>query len=60
MLKSYDIYLFAADKDVICGWHRFEAVDDKAALDVAEALVIRQPAELWQEITLVKRWDSGS
>ena len=59
VLKNYDLYLFAADKDLICGWHRFEAADDKAALDVADALVIRPPAELWHEITLVKRWEGS-
>jgi hypothetical protein len=58
--KSYDLYLFAAHKDLICGWHSFEAVDDKAALKVADALIIRPPAELWHEITLIKRWESGS
>jgi hypothetical protein len=60
VLKSYDLYLFAADKNLICGWHSFEAVDDHAALEVADVLVIQPPAELWQESTLIKRWEIAS
>ena len=56
-IKTYDLYLFASDGGVILGWHSFEARNDEAALEIAQPLVTQPPVELWQDSTLVKRWD---
>jgi hypothetical protein len=58
-MKTYDLYLFVADSDLIGGWHRFEAQSDEAAIAVAEGLAQRDPLELWRESSLVKRWEKG-
>lgn len=55
-MKTYDLYMFAADGEVILGWHSFDAADERAALEIAEGLVQQPPAELWQDSTLVRRW----
>ena len=56
-MKTYDLYLFATKRDVIVGWHRFDAPEDRDALKIAERLVRQPPAELWQGGALVKHWD---
>lgn len=56
---TYDLYLFAEGKNVILGWHSFEADEEGDALDLAEGLVQQPPAELWQGTVLVKRWERG-
>lgn len=55
-MKTYDLYLFAADWKIILGWHKFDASDDEAAIEVAQALVNQPPVELWRDGLLVKRW----
>lgn len=59
-MKTYDLYLFAKEKAVIVGWHRFDASQDSEALGIAENLVSQPPAELWQGGSLVKHWDSAA
>lgn len=54
---TFDLYLFAEGKDVVLGWHTFNADDESMALELAEGLVQQPPAELWQGSTLVKRWE---
>ena len=54
---TYDLYMFAENKDVVLGWHSFEAEAHQDALDLAEGLVQQPPAELWQGTALVKRWE---
>lgn len=56
-MKTYDLYLFAGDRQVILGWHSFEAENDEAALEIAQPLVTEPPVELWQDSTLVQRWE---
>jgi hypothetical protein len=58
-MKTYDLYLFAPDGKVIRGWHKFEASDDEAAIETAQALVRQPPVELWQQSMLVKRWETA-
>ena len=58
-MRTYDLYMFAADGKVIQGWHKFEAADDDAALAIAKALVKQPPVELWRESILVKKWEPG-
>ena len=55
-MKTYDLYLFVADGELIRGWHSFEAQSDEAAIEVAERLAQQVPLELWREESLVKRW----
>ena len=57
-VNKYDFYVFVAGKKVVCGWHSFEAATDDAALKIASDLLPSLPAELWQESTLIKRWES--
>lgn len=59
-MRTYDLYLFAEEGNVIVGWHRFDAPQDSEALAIAEGLVWHPPAELWQAGALVKRWDDQS
>ena len=54
---TYDLYLFAEGKNVVLGWHSFEADEESDAVDLAEGLVQQPPAELWQGTALVKRWE---
>jgi hypothetical protein len=56
-MKTYDLHQFAANGTVPIGWHRFEAADDEAALDIAQALAILPPMELWEDGILIKRWE---
>jgi hypothetical protein len=58
MRKTYDLYLFNTEREVISGWHSFDAAEDEEALKIAEGLVRQPPAELWQASALVKRWDN--
>lgn len=58
-MKTYDLYLFAKERDVIVGWHRFDASRDSDALEIAENLVSQPPAELWQSGALVKHWEGA-
>jgi hypothetical protein len=58
MRKTYDLYLFNTEQKVISGWHSFDAAEDEEALKIAEELVKKPPAELWQATALVKRWTS--
>ena len=58
-MMTYDLYLFAPDGKVIRGWHKFEASDDEAAMENAQALVRQPPVELWRDSLLVKRWDDA-
>ena len=54
---TFDLYLFADGKDVVLGWHSFDAEGESEALELAEGLVHQPPAELWQGSALVKRWE---
>lgn len=58
-MKTYDLYLFDVGPETLLGWHSFVAADEKTALEIAQALVLQPPAELWQEGRIVKRWDPG-
>lgn len=57
-MKTYDLYLFNSERQVISGWHKFDASKDEDVLKIAEELVKQPPAELWQATALVKRWDN--
>ena len=57
-MKTYDLYLFNSERQVISGWHKFDAAKDEDALKIAEELVKQPPAELWQATALVKRWEN--
>jgi hypothetical protein len=59
-MKTYDLYLFASDGDVILGWHSFDAAEDREALKIADSLVQLPPAELCQDGKLVKKWERPS
>jgi hypothetical protein len=54
---TYDLYLFAKEGGVVVGWHRFDALQDSDALEIADRLVSQPPAELWRDDSLVKQWD---
>ena len=56
-MKTYDLYMFLSESNLIGGWHSFEAESDGAAIEVAEGLAQQFPLELWQEGSLVKRWE---
>jgi hypothetical protein len=56
-METYELHHFAGDGKLPIGWHRFEAADDEAALEIAEALAILPPMELWRDNFLVKRWE---
>ena len=56
-MNTYDLYLFAKEKYLVVGWHRFDALRDDDALDIAAGLVLQPPAELWKSDSMVKRWD---
>jgi hypothetical protein len=55
-MKTYDLYLFASDREIILGWHSFDADGDERAVEVAAGLAQPGPLELWQDERLVKRW----
>ncbi len=59
-MRTYDLYMFAAEGQVIQGWHKFDAADDHAAIAIATALVKHLPVELWRESVLVKRWEPAA
>lgn len=56
-MKTYDLYLLANDREILLGWHSFEAANDEAAIEIAQALVTQPPAELCRDGALVKRWE---
>jgi hypothetical protein len=56
-MNTYDLYLFAKEGGVVVGWHRFDALQDSDALEIADRLVSQPPAELWRGGDLVKQWD---
>lgn len=57
-MKTYDLYLYATDRELILGWHRFEAEGDETAVQIAVGLAEQQtPLELWQDQSLIKRWE---
>jgi hypothetical protein len=57
-MKTYDLYLFASDREIILGWHSFDADGDEPAVEVAAGLAQQGPLELWQDERLVKRWEA--
>ena len=60
-MKTYDLYLFVSESDLIGGWHSFEAESDEAAIEVAEGFAQQAlPIELWKEVSLVKRWEPNA
>ena len=56
-MNTYDLYLFSGEKNLVVGWHRFDAPEDGKALEIAAGLVLQPPAELWKSDSLVRRWD---
>ena len=56
-MKTYDLYMFASGQAILLGWHRFEAVDEAAAIELAGGLARHPPLELHCEGLLIKRWD---
>lgn len=56
-MKTYDLYLFSPGREVISGWHSFEAAQDEGALEIADGLVKQPPAELWRDSVLAKCWE---
>ena len=56
-MNSYDLYLFDKEGGIVVGWHRFDALEDSDALEIADGLVSQPAAELWRGDLLVKQWD---
>ena len=56
-MNSYNLYLYDKEGGVVVGWHRFDALKDSDALEIADGLVSQPPAELWRGDLLVKQWD---
>lgn len=54
---TYNLYLFAKEGGVVASWHRFDALQDSDALEIADRLVSQPSAELWRGDSLVKQWD---
>ena len=55
-MNSYDLYLFDKEGGIVVGWHRFDALEDSDALEIADGLVSHPTAELWRGELLVKQW----
>ena len=56
-MNSYNLYLYDKEGGVVVGWHRFDALKDSDALEIADGLVSQPPAALWKGDLLVKQWD---
>jgi hypothetical protein len=46
----------SSENELLVGWHKFEAENDDAAIEIAEGLVRQTASQLWQEERLVKHW----
>ena len=58
-MKTYDLYAFGTNPEIIVGWHKIESHDHETAIALAAEIVQhgQRPHELWHGEYLVMRWE---
>ena len=55
--KTYNLYLFGPNSDVIVHWEKVECDDDETAIKTVQSITGQTPCELWLDDKLIQRWD---